>query len=735
MAIKACNFLHDVDALFTDGNFDVTKYNAFTACHSYCPYENRDPRPCKNNYERINAVGAYLYNKLVSIANEFKGEGDNGNRHIEIFIMWLGDKLFKIDNDYKATLEESYKKNLEDHTGNFKYWNVIGSKRAYKESNVSYISELYTLLNCICNLITEYKKNPNSRQIETNSNTCYQKFKNIYDKVKECYSYFHLLKNLKDIYDGFRNTAIKNASTRNTPTHSPNNRFKMMALKYIMTASKVPLIDLTTSDWKTRFKDASDQTTDFNTQKCVELRSKIEKKHEKHTSKVQQKASLPSGSDQSGGKVDKKAPEHSKLAKDPKSAKNPKFKRAENPSTPKKKVRQQRKRPQPNSKPSQAKTQTQQSLSPANPLEKQQKPAPPQPQPEPLPSAPLPQKQDPQSLQNPPEQSTDDHQKTSPPSGSEPTLGNGQEGSDKSLNVSSKEQVDSGNIKLQNILNNAKNTFEMYSSTFYGTYTDIRKRLNESMLSALKNAHTNYIDIVNKVNKVIEHVSEQLPKHSRPGKEQKTQPDHKKPESKTPSSSSTDPPTPNLPPKNSPTQNPPTQNPPTQNPPTQNPPPQNPQTPDASLKNHKGVSINSNTLMINPVTDTGIKGRIQKVIYLGNIFKGEIPIYVKAIVILIPITLAIMYKYLSFGWRKELKRKKKMKKVTNSIGGKRPMQIIIKSVNTKKMTSPVINTVRGENKLLLNIYKLMQADPVPFINLFFLLIFFVYKRKDDFLEL
>ncbi|SCM01281.1 CIR protein [Plasmodium chabaudi adami] len=117
------------------------------------------------------------------------------------------------------------------------------------------------------------------------------------------------------------------------------------------------------------------------------------------------------------------------------------------------------------------------------------------------------------------------------------------------------------------------------------------------------------------------------------------------------------------------------------------------------------------------------------------IFKGYKQFVISTIVLLLPIALAIMYNYLLSGWRKEMKRKKRMKKVIKSIGGKRPMQIIIKSVNTKKMTSPVINTVRGESKSLLNIYKLMQADPVPFINLFFLLIFFVYKRTCDSIEL
>ncbi|CAD2088806.1 PIR protein CIR protein [Plasmodium vinckei lentum] len=108
---------------------------------------------------------------------------------------------------------------------------------------------------------------------------------------------------------------------------------------------------------------------------------------------------------------------------------------------------------------------------------------------------------------------------------------------------------------------------------------------------------------------------------------------------------------------------------------------------------------------------------------------------VSVIVISISIILTIIYKYLSLGRTSKSQRKKNMKKVINSIGRKRPIQIIIKSVGMKKMATPVINPVREKKKSLLNIYKLMQADPVPFINLFFLLIFFVYKRKLNYLEL
>ncbi|SCL93776.1 hypothetical protein PCHCB_000549400, partial [Plasmodium chabaudi chabaudi] len=95
----------------------------------------------------------------------------------------------------------------------------------------------------------------------------------------------------------------------------------------------------------------------------------------------------------------------------------------------------------------------------------------------------------------------------------------------------------------------------------------------------------------------------------------------------------------------------------------------------------------------------------------------------------ISIFLAIMYKYLSFGSAKNSKKGKNMKRVINSTSGKKQIQIVIKSYSQKKQTKKSIKSVYREKSPLLNIYKLMQADPMPFINLFFLLIFFVYKRK------
>ncbi|WBY54910.1 PIR protein [Plasmodium yoelii yoelii] len=171
---------------------------------------------------------------------------------------------------------------------------------------------------------------------------------------------------------------------------------------------------------------------------------------------------------------------------------------------------------------------------------------------------------------------------------------------------------------------------------------------------------------------------------------------------------------------------------------------------------------------------------------------------ISILILLIPIALAIMYKYLPFGWRKKSKKKKNMKKainmfdtnetteeVINPTDRKKQMKIIInlssqnkqdkKLTNSstpkkqdkqfinsstqkkqdkqfinsndrkkkveiiinsskKKQTKHFINSTYWGKYPLLNIYKLMKADPVPFIILFLLFIFYLYKRKGDSLE-
>lgn len=86
-----------------------------------------------------------------------------------------------------------------------------------------------------------------------------------------------------------------------------------------------------------------------------------------------------------------------------------------------------------------------------------------------------------------------------------------------------------------------------------------------------------------------------------------------------------------------------------------------------------------------------------------------------------------------------------IKEAINPWDEKQKTDITINSEHTKKYTKSVINSGdRKKTKIivnsvnekisLLNIYKFMKADPMPFINLFFLLIFYVYKRKRNTIE-
>ncbi|CAD2105804.1 PIR protein CIR protein [Plasmodium vinckei] len=211
---KVCELLYEVNDVFTKEIVDERKFKRFTKCHSYCPYQNNsNENKCINDYERFNALGSYLFNKISEIDKNFKGGLNDNNRHIELFMIWLGGKLFKMDNNYKATMEESYKKNLENHMGKFNYWKLIDSKKLYKNATIKKMSDLYNLLDNICKLITEYNKNPqkiNRSRLRNNFTQCLNFYRSIHKSVNGCKPYVHLLDSLKMMYEIFRVMKILN---------------------------------------------------------------------------------------------------------------------------------------------------------------------------------------------------------------------------------------------------------------------------------------------------------------------------------------------------------------------------------------------------------------------------------------------------------------------------------------------------------------------------------------------
>ncbi|CAD2092329.1 PIR protein CIR protein [Plasmodium vinckei brucechwatti] len=203
---KVCDILREVDNLFTRGIVNVGKFNKSTKYHSYCPYQNGSKEnKCTNDYERFNALGSYLFTKISEIDENYKKK-KGVSQHIELFMIWLGSKLFKMDNDYKATLEESYKKHLGKYLGNVNYWETI-SKKLYKDATIRKMDELYRLLDNVCKLITEYNKNtqkPDRKSLGNHAVQCRNFYKTIHKSINGCRPYLHLLDNVKMMYENFR---------------------------------------------------------------------------------------------------------------------------------------------------------------------------------------------------------------------------------------------------------------------------------------------------------------------------------------------------------------------------------------------------------------------------------------------------------------------------------------------------------------------------------------------------
>ncbi|KEG01401.1 hypothetical protein YYE_03497 [Plasmodium vinckei vinckei] len=231
---KICDFLREVDNIFTRGVVNEKKFNNFTECHSYCPYQSTSKEnKCTNGYERINALGSYLFNKIHEFDKSYS-QKYGVSKHIEVFMIWLGSKLFKMDNDYKGTLEESYKNNLENIMENVNYWEII-SKKLYKNATIRKMDELYSLLDNVCKLINEYNTNiQNLKNLKKQHRTrlgnhgvqCRNFYKSIHKSINGCRPYLHLLDYVKMMYENFKSQQIDN--NNNIP-----NRDKILLLNNI----------------------------------------------------------------------------------------------------------------------------------------------------------------------------------------------------------------------------------------------------------------------------------------------------------------------------------------------------------------------------------------------------------------------------------------------------------------------------------------------------------------------
>ncbi|CAD2092378.1 PIR protein CIR protein [Plasmodium vinckei lentum] len=213
----------------------------------------------------------------MKIDKNFKGSAGD-KRHIEAFMVWLGDKLFKIDNDYKATLEESYKKNLENIMGNVNYWETI-SKKLYKDATIKKMSDFYNLLSQICKLIIEYNtyiqnpKKSNRNRLGNYSGQCISYYRAIISSANGCKPYLQLLDNLKMIYENFRLQKMVNNSNLN----GTNKELLLKRIKHLTTFNNENKLFMTVT-----------ANISFDDIECKEAKSNDEKIGEQIASKKSQ---------------------------------------------------------------------------------------------------------------------------------------------------------------------------------------------------------------------------------------------------------------------------------------------------------------------------------------------------------------------------------------------------------------------------------------------------------------
>ncbi|CAD2107724.1 PIR protein CIR protein [Plasmodium vinckei petteri] len=793
------------------GTVDERKFNKNSSLKNNCPYEiNSKKRKCTTNNDRISALSTYLYKKIGEIDKSFKEGAISDKRHIEIFMIWLGEKLFKIDNDYTSTLEESYKKNLENSMGSVNYWKVTNSKELYKKATIKKMSEYYNLLNYICKLIIEYNKNekkPNRRTLINYYTQCDNYYKTIHKSIQNCGPYLQLLDSLKMIYENFR-------------------MYNMDIYSKLKGAEKELLLKrvkhLTTFQNENKYLLTVNAVLSFDDKECIKVKSKDEK--------IGEQIALKKSQDPGNSKKPDKGPQ-ARFSPSASQGKQTPPEPAKPPATPPVQPQpqpqpqpQQKSEPKPKPKPkpeSKPPTSLQnQTQSPPTTVQKPVPEAPPPPEPQPPGTLPaVPPETKPQGPKIPLEPQPNPSQPTLPPQSTsgptkpapqpDPQSASSPQASKPdppplSQNDSSSQKSQAGGSSSGSgnpdggstgpAPSTSGGSFNMWSP-FFGFLLNVPDKFNKAsefieknrqhfkdakdkIIGAYDNAVNNLKNVYNVsnnyVNDFVKDVIDQLNKTNTPSKQNGNKPG---------SGSQMDGgnPTNHLPqfqpqnitdPSKVPSQNPaptPIKDPPSNlslppqlpSPPT--PPPKGPlqkgqpllqsqsitpQNPQVKQPNHQKIgqfvkSLSSDLILkkpwnIFPTTWNGSGDCKPEIKFMNATLvcctSEQCSLTgITVILVLIPIILLIAYKYLSFGSSKK-SEKKNMKRVINFHDGKSKTKIIISSNDRSKHLKPVINLVSGKKNSLLNIYKIIQADPMPFINLFFLLIFFVYKRKRDTIE-
>ncbi|SCL89136.1 CIR protein [Plasmodium chabaudi adami] len=797
MGMKVCETFLDVDNLFINFEANEEQLNGgYGSYKMYCPVKNGSKR-CETNYEKLRAISEYGFMELAK--NDQMNLGSEYDPSADFVVMGWCHRLYKISKDHNLSLNQLYGNNFGKSRGNFNYKGILNNKIYLMNSNIAIMNMLYLLFQKICETINTYKTHNAQPHEYISEGIEYHFMYNALSKFfNRCGPYLRLLNHLKTIYNEYIKAVIKDND------HDESLRNQLIELSSIN--SKLVGSEFNSEGCKKMHKKLTQTTTNIIKMGIKMLEDDKKKKSGEVSQNTEDDGNgdlygydyddlygdddedldedvddgddggkdVVDGSEKKDGAIDNTSqhPEQNPVnlsdqpsisngdPNQPKSGttsntddSNGKEKTLENsqssdksPGSPsneqitKETTQESNETTQESNETTQESKETTQESNETTQESNETT-------------------QESNETTQESKETTQESNETTQESKDTTKESNDttkeDQDSTKESNDTTKEDQDSTQkatlMKKDSIidpLKSVKPTLSLFKpslSSVYNTLTDTGNNAYEKTLQTLQNASSKLTELASELDKAI----------SQPNKETVTPPagdNGLKPED-----SGDDPPSsddPSVYPPSAPhiSQGPQTE-------PTKQSEPENKQDEGPKEKGQQSAltiqgpsdgSINTSHAQVTKPDNSGnnINGIISENVSSMDILKKHKLIAFSVIGIAIPITLAIMYKYLS-PWRtKKSKRKTKMKKiinlvgvnktkktVINSINGKRPMQIIIKSSTKKKQTKKFITSVYRKNSPLLNIYNLMQADPVPFINLFFLLIFFVYKRARDSIEL
>ncbi|CAD2102120.1 CIR protein PIR protein [Plasmodium vinckei petteri] len=806
----AFNLFREVDKLFDTKSVNTSKFYNDNRVSQHCPKQD-GYTSCYSDYQRINAIGTYVFMELIGKYQKLNGMNDE--RHLSYFIMWISHILYRRFEDNTFTLNSIYDKHLKNSVGNLNYWNLLHNKMYLTNSNIAIMNVLYLLFQQICDTInTIQTKDIKPHEYTSKALEFYVIYNKIFKHINPCGPYRELLNHLKTTYNKF----IKIAKNKNANSEDVLNMLIELSPKEKNFGDKfsskgcIKIHKKLNDNTSKLIKIGNNMLKDYAEKKIQNTPDLIKSQDTTFyyyygfdDNDVNGGDGVNGGDDVNSGDdaIDDDDDENGDLG---------------NKDTPTNSLNQEQTGQQGTSivsKPASEK-------SPPTPPQAPQKPG----------ASPRSEKTDSDTQKGNSDSeggkkggtkgesgstgggsgsgtgdtSGGQSDQGGSPGGSGSQGGSSNQGGSDDGSKASGDQVpthpsgaSSGHLpsiwgtsfnltsympSASGIYESSKNILTNTANQITGAYNSakaIAQDTYDKAVTAVKDAYdntmttvkgaysatTSYISdgfssITNQFNPFgSSQLGDNQPGSNSLGGGVDTS-DHSQPNPKQP----VNPPSPplqslppSLPPSSSPSQ--------TTSDPQTSPDPSSPksidpqpvpthiskgsdqqiaptdgnigsQTPPPSqgtLASSGSNSLNTKNGNIISVANVKVK-EISSIWCIESNNKCGIT-GISIIVISISIILTIIYKYLSRGCTSKSKRKKSVKKVINSIGGKRPIQIIIKSYDRNKDLKPVINSVDRKKDPLLNIYKLMQADPVPFINVFFLLIFFVYKRQLNYLEL